>query len=117
MGEEKNSEESSEVDYRDSSEKMIKESLKLTEEIHKMTKSIKSYLMWQQIFSFVKIVIFLAPIILGFIFLPRLIQDFTNNPGKLLNNSFFSTYLQSLTETMTDQLMKQEIDLNSLKFK
>lgn len=55
--------------------KLIKKNLELTQEIYEMVKSIKRYVIWQRIFTSLKILIILVPIILGIIYLPPIIKD------------------------------------------
>ncbi len=54
--------------------KILEENLKLTKEIYKMTKSIKSFVLWQRIFGALKILIIVVPIVLGIIYLPAILE-------------------------------------------
>ena len=54
--------------------KTLEQNLKLTEEIHAMTKKIKSYLAFQRLVSIFYLFIIIAPIILGVIYLPPLLS-------------------------------------------
>ena len=65
--------------------KLLEKNLKLTEEIHKMTKGIKSFVLWQRIFGVLKILIIVVPIVLGIIYLPPLIQSLTEQYQEILN--------------------------------
>ncbi|MFA4834246.1 MAG: hypothetical protein WC619_05415 [Patescibacteria group bacterium] len=58
----------------DEIKKLLEENLKLTGEIHKMVKSIKSYMFWQNVWSFLKILIIVVPIVIGIIYLPPLLK-------------------------------------------
>ncbi|MEA3464067.1 MAG: hypothetical protein U9R14_03270 [Patescibacteria group bacterium] len=64
--------------------KLIEENLKLTGEIYKMTKSIKSFILWQRIFGALKILIIVVPIVIGIIYLPPLIKDLINQYQSIL---------------------------------
>jgi len=55
--------------------KILEKNLKLTKEIHEMAKSIKSFMMWQRVFSFLKILIIVVPIVIGIIYLPPLLKN------------------------------------------
>jgi hypothetical protein len=55
--------------------KLLEKNLELTEEIHKMVKSVKRYMLWQNIWSFLKILIIVVPITIGIIYLPPLLKD------------------------------------------
>ncbi|MEA3398563.1 MAG: hypothetical protein U9R06_02335 [Patescibacteria group bacterium] len=65
--------------------KIIEENLKLTKEIHEMTKKIKSFVLWQQIFNVIKILIIIIPIVLGIIYLPPLLKEIVGNYQELLD--------------------------------
>ncbi len=54
--------------------KLLEKNLTLTEEIHKMVKSIKRYMFWQNVWSFLKILIIVVPIVIGIIYLPPLLK-------------------------------------------
>ena len=58
----------------DEIKKLLEKNLELTEEIHRMVKSIKSHIFWQNVFSFLKILIIVVPIIIGIIYLPPLLK-------------------------------------------
>lgn len=64
--------------------KILEKNLKLTEEIHEMAKSIKSFMMWQRIFSFLKILIIVVPIVIGILYLPPLLKNVFKQYGDLL---------------------------------
>jgi len=58
----------------DEIKKLLEKNLELTEEIYKMVKGIKKYIFWQKVFSFLKILIIVVPIIIGIIYLPPLLK-------------------------------------------
>ena len=64
--------------------KLLEKNLKLTGEIYKMAKSIKSFILWQRIFSALKILIIVVPIIIGIIYLPPLLKDLINQYQSIL---------------------------------
>ncbi|MDD5032491.1 MAG: hypothetical protein PHR36_05665 [Patescibacteria group bacterium] len=59
----------------DEIKKLLEKNLKLAEETHKMVRSIKSYMFWQNVWGFLKILIIVVPIVIGIIYLPPLIKD------------------------------------------
>ncbi|MCU0679056.1 MAG: hypothetical protein MUC28_01245 [Planctomycetes bacterium] len=65
--------------------KLMEENLAVTKEILKLTKKVRSFLLWQQIFGVVKIVIILIPIILGILYLPPLLKDLFGTYQELLD--------------------------------
>jgi len=76
--------------------KLLEKNLELTEDIHEMTKKIKSYILWQKVFSIIKILIILVPIILGIIYLPPLLRDVFDQYRELLNIGGTGLDLQGL---------------------
>jgi len=64
--------------------KLLKENLKLNQEIYKMVKNIKSYIFWQRIFGVIKILIIIIPLIIGIIYLPPLLKQVTGQYQSLL---------------------------------
>lgn len=52
---------------------LIKQNIKLSEEIHDIAVYVKKYIFWQRIFGFLKIFIFVIPLIIGLIYLPPLL--------------------------------------------
>jgi hypothetical protein len=65
--------------------KLLEKNLELTEEIHKIVKSVKKYMLWQNIFSFLKILIIVVPIVIGIIYLPPLLKDVFQQYQSLLS--------------------------------
>lgn len=57
---------------------LLEKNLKMTEEMYVIVKKINRTLIWQQIFSFLKILIIIVPIVLGMIYLPPLLKDVFN---------------------------------------
>ncbi len=55
--------------------KIMDQNLKLTEENQEMIKKIRRYLLISRIWGLIKVLIILAPIILGIIYLPSLINN------------------------------------------
>jgi ferric iron reductase protein FhuF len=54
---------------------LLRANLERSEEILKISQEIKSYIKWQNIWSILRFVIIVIPIVLGFIYLPPLIKD------------------------------------------
>lgn len=82
--------------------KISQENKKLIEQDHKMIKKIKRYVVFSQITGFIKLIIILIPIILGFIYIPPIISSIMEkyqqifeilsspNPLDILKNIFGS---------------------------
>lgn len=54
---------------------LLELNLQKNEEILKISRDIKSYIKWQNIWSVLRFVLIVVPIILGFIYLPPLLKD------------------------------------------
>ena len=65
--------------------KLMEENLALTKELLAMTKKVKNYIVWQQVFGFVKILLIAVPIILGIIYLPPLLKQVYGTYQELLD--------------------------------
>ena len=63
---------------------LLEPSLEKNEEILKISKDIKKYIKWQQIWSMLRFVLIIVPIVLGFIYLPPLLRDVLDNYRSLL---------------------------------
>jgi len=90
-------------------EKLLEENLKLNQQMHKMVKSIKNYVIGQRIWFVIKILIIVTPIVLGFIYLPPLLSDLMSQYKDLLNMGETSAGLEGVDLNVLDN-----IDLNSL---
>ena len=55
--------------------KLLEKNIKLTDEILERTKKINRYVVFQQIFGVLKIFLIVVPIILGIIYLPKLLEQ------------------------------------------
>ena len=64
--------------------KLLEENLKLTKEMHAMTKKIKSFIVWQQVMGIIKILLIAVPIIIGIIYLPPLLNELYSSYQELL---------------------------------
>lgn len=65
--------------------KLLEQNLKLTQEIYGMTRKIKSYLAFQRLVSVFYIIIIVAPIVFGIIFLPPLLKPMIDQYKDLLS--------------------------------
>ncbi len=59
----------------DDFKKLLELNLEKNQEILLISKEIKRYMKWQQIWSTLRFLLIFIPIILGFIYLPPLLQD------------------------------------------
>jgi hypothetical protein len=65
---------------------LLEQNLKKNEEILKISKDIKKFMKWQQIWSTLRFLLIFVPIILGFIYLPPIIKDLITNYRSLLGS-------------------------------
>ncbi len=63
---------------------LLRANLEQSKEILKISQEIKSYIKWQNIWSILRFVIIVVPIILGFIYLPPLIKEVFQSYRSLL---------------------------------
>lgn len=68
-------------------EKLLEENLKLTQEVHLMTKKIKNYVTFQKILSVFYLLIFIIPLILSIIYLPVFLRNYLSPYQGLLNDN------------------------------
>ena len=87
--------------------KLLKENLKLNQEIYKMVKGIKSFVFWQRIWGVVKILVIVGPIIVGIIYLPPLFKQVLGQYQSLLGVGQNDLNLENL-------LNDDGLDVNSL---
>lgn len=59
----------------DDLKKLLELNLEKNEEILSISKDIKRYIKWQQIWSTLRFLLIFVPIVLGFIYLPPLLKD------------------------------------------
>lgn len=88
--------------------KLLEDNLRLNQETFKMVKSVKKFLLFQQIMGIIKLLLIVIPLIIGIIYLPPLLkQSFDQyqqllgigqsdlSPNSLLNNGI---NIQSILE-------------------
>lgn len=63
---------------------LLKTNLERSEEILKISREVKVYLRWQNIWGIVRILVIVVPIVLGFIYLPPLFKDVFQSYRSLL---------------------------------
>ncbi len=83
---------------------LLKKNLELTEEIYKMTKSVKHFVTLQRIFGVIKLLIIIVPIVLGIIYLPPLIENLVKQYQGLLG----------ITKNPIESLLKSGVDESDL---
>ncbi len=73
---------------------LLEKNIKLSEQILDLTLYIKKYIIWQKIFSWLKIIVILTPIIFGIIYLVPYFKDFSSqvqNFSDLMKQSYSIT--------------------------
>jgi len=84
MPEEINTSEKIESGQPDELLKLLRTSLEQNKEILKISRDIKKYMRWQNIWGTLRLLLILGPIILGFIYLPPLINQYIDSYKTLL---------------------------------
>lgn len=72
--------------YLEKLERLLQDNLKSSAEVLAAVKSIKKYTRWQQLWSTFRFFLIAIPIILGFIYLPPIINDALQTYKSLLLN-------------------------------
>ena len=65
---------------------LLEENLRLTKEIHQMSRRISRHVTFQKIMSLIYFLLIVVPLILGAIYLPTLIQSFLSPYQELLDS-------------------------------
>ncbi len=65
---------------------LVRENIKVSQEILSLTKYIKKYIIWQKIFSWIKLFLIVVPIVLAFIYLPPVLKDFSESVQGLVGS-------------------------------
>ena len=94
----------------DEIKKLLEKNLELNQEIFKMVKSIKNYVITQRIWFAIKILIILVPIILGIIYLPPLFKNVVGRYQQLLGLSQGGLNLESLLGGSGLDINKVDLD-------
>jgi len=98
--------------------KILEENLKLTQEIHQMTKEIKNYINFQKVMSLIYILLIVVPIILGIIYLPPLLSNLLEQYRGLLGGADASGVIENplsgLLQGSPAGLDLNKVDPNSL---
>ena len=74
-------------------EQMLEENLLLTREVFKQTEKIRRYMLWGQIFSAIKIILIVGPIVVGIFFLQPYFKQIFSTYSQLLGNGTGQTLL------------------------
>jgi len=86
-------------------QRLLKENLQISKELYAMTKNIKRWVAMQRVWTVVKILIILVPVILGVLYLPSLIKQTVEPYQALLNVGANSQQLPgSLIQQLQDQI-------------
>jgi hypothetical protein len=74
----------SENNHQEELAELLKANLEMNKEILKISREVKSYMRWQNIWSISRLLLIAIPIILGFIYLPPLIKQVLQSYKSLL---------------------------------
>lgn len=73
---------------------LLEQNLALSQEILAMSSYIKSYIRWQKIFGWVKVLVVAVPIILGIIYLPSALKSVLSSYGLDAETSPYTNLLK-----------------------
>lgn len=93
---------------------LLKKNLELTEEIYKMTKKIKHFITFQQVMSVIYIILIVAPIILGIVFLPPLLKNIFSQYQGLLGGEDGGNLMENLLKSGGGGLDLKNLNLGGL---
>ncbi|MFA6393612.1 MAG: hypothetical protein WCW25_01955 [Patescibacteria group bacterium] len=86
-------------------EELLERNLALTEEIYKMTKSVKNYINFQKVMSVIYFLLIVVPIILSVIYLPPLLKGiFSQYESVLGGDDFLKTVNPSDARNMSPEI-------------
>jgi cation transport ATPase len=74
-----------EGDQSDELISLLRENLKKNEEILKISRDVKKYMRWQNIWSITRILVIAIPLIVGAIYLPPLIKEYIQSYQTVLS--------------------------------
>ncbi len=80
----KNETEKTEINQSTELINLLRTSVEQNTEILKISRDIKNYMRWQNIWGTLRLLLILGPIILGFIYLPPLIEQYISSYKSLL---------------------------------
>ncbi len=86
---------------------LLKRNLELTEEILRLSRKTHLSLVWQNIFAVIKFAIILVPLIIGFLYLPPLIEKLLQQYSELMGISSGADQLQNIPLDMLKNLKLQ----------
>jgi hypothetical protein len=96
--------------------KLLEKNLRLTEEIYFMTKKIRGHLFFQRLVSIFYLIIIIAPIILGLIYLPPLLSGFYDQYKDLLGvQAGINNPIENLLKGQTGNLNLNNLDAATIK--
>lgn len=70
----------------DSLQALVKENIELTKNLQADIKKINRYIAWQRVFSVFKVLIIVIPVVLGIIYLPKIVSDLISPYQNVLKN-------------------------------
>lgn len=93
--------------------KLLEQNLEYTKETYRLTKKIKSYITFQKVMSVIYILLIVAPIIIGIIYLPPLLKGVFDQYKDVLGLPAGGS-IQDLLKGSTGGLNLNNVDINKL---
>lgn len=90
---------------------LVRKNAEMNREMYNMLKSVKRFILFQRIWFGLKVTIILVPLILGFIYLPPLVEEWTNKYKDMLpmEGSGLWDRPSSQKEEVDQELLKEHI--------
>ncbi|MDD4412322.1 MAG: hypothetical protein PHR00_01615 [Patescibacteria group bacterium] len=66
---------------------LIEQNIALTEEVYQLTKKVHNSIVFSRIVAIIQLVLFIAPLIMAFIYLPPMFKEFLGEYKSLVNQS------------------------------
>ena len=86
--------------------KLLEKNLELTKDVREMVKKIRRFVIWQQIFGFIKILLIAVPIVLGIIYLPAILEKVLAPYKELLDLQDANMDLKQLSPDLLKGIIK-----------
>ena len=93
--------------HADSLEQLLRKNLELTQEIYEHTRKTRSYIMFGQVITVIKIVLIIGPLILALVYLPPLIREALSTYDNLLGGGTGQTIIEG-NDFLKDVLKRGE---------
>lgn len=88
-------------------QELLEQNLEISQQILKISKKLNSYVRFMRIMGFVKILLILTPLIVAYIYVPKLIDQFKDNPSSYVDmilDSYMGGIINSATKNIDNNI-------------